>query len=101
MTVEEFTAITENLGTRATWFHFEVPFFKFLRLQSFQRNFYILTSSQGRIPDVILGCIQYLRRKCLSVRISVEIEKPGRQGLQELAEAADVVFYSKTWAQVH
>lgn len=62
---------------------------------------FILTSFQGRIPDVTLGCIQYLRRKCPSVRISVEIEKPGRQGLQELAEAADVVFYSKTWAQVH
>jgi ketohexokinase len=30
----------------------------------------------------------------------VEVEKPGREGLQELAQEADVVFYSKTWAQV-
>jgi ketohexokinase len=32
--------------------------------------------------------------------VSVEVEKPGRAGLQELAEEADVVFYSKSWAQV-
>ena len=34
------------------------------------------------------------------MKISVEIEKPNRQGLQDLAKAADVVFYSKSWAQV-
>lgn len=34
------------------------------------------------------------------MRISVEAEKPGRSGLQELAIEADVVFYSKSWAQV-
>ncbi|KAJ6179705.1 hypothetical protein N7519_010166 [Penicillium mononematosum] len=31
--------------------------------------------------------------------ISVEVEKPGRPGLQELADVADVVIYSKGWAQ--
>ncbi|KAL8646879.1 MAG: hypothetical protein Q9210_005877 [Variospora velana] len=31
--------------------------------------------------------------------ISVEVEKPGREGLQSLAILADVVFYSKSWAQ--
>ena len=41
-----------------------------------------------------------LRARCSSVWISVEVEKPGRVGLQELAAEADVVFYSKTWAQV-
>jgi hypothetical protein len=30
----------------------------------------------------------------------VEVEKPGRDGLLELAAEADVVFYSKTWAEV-
>jgi ketohexokinase len=34
------------------------------------------------------------------VKISVELEKPGREGLQELALEADVVFYSKSWAVV-
>jgi hypothetical protein len=32
--------------------------------------------------------------------ISVEIEKPGRDGLAELAAEADVVFYSRVWAEV-
>ena len=32
--------------------------------------------------------------------VSVEVEKPAREGLRELAAEADVVFYSKTWAQV-
>ncbi|KAL6849572.1 hypothetical protein ACO1O0_009113 [Amphichorda felina] len=31
--------------------------------------------------------------------ISVEVEKPGREGLPELAAEADVVFYSRTWAE--
>lgn len=60
----------------------------------------VLIRLQGRIPDVVLACIQYLRQKFPSVRISVEAEKPGRPGLQELAVEADVVFYSKSWAQV-
>lgn len=76
MTVEEFQVIADSLGPGANWFHFE-----------------------GRIPDVILDCIKYLRTRFPSVRISVEVEKPRWPGLQELAAEADVVFYSKSWAQ--
>lgn len=32
--------------------------------------------------------------------VSVEVEKPNREGLVELAAEADVVFYSKSWAEV-
>lgn len=53
---------------------------------------------EGRIPDVTLECIRFLRASYLDVTVSVEIEKPGREGLQELAKEADVVFYSKSWA---
>lgn len=55
---------------------------------------------QGRIPDVVLAGIKHLRRQFPSVRVSVEVEKPQRPGLQELAVEADVVFYSKSWALV-
>jgi len=34
-----------------------------------------------------------------SATVSVEVEKPGRPGLPELAAEA-VVFYSRTWAEV-
>ena len=44
--------------------------------------------------------MQQIRQYHLTVKISVEVEKPGREGLQELAALADVVFYSKSWAQV-
>lgn len=47
-----------------------------------------------------MECVRYLRRRFPAVKISVEVEKPGRAGLQELASEADVVFYSKSWAQV-
>ena len=57
-------------------------------------------SFKGRIPEVTLECMRYLRQCFPRVRISVEIEKPARTGLQELAVAADVVFFSKSWAQV-
>ncbi|PWY86901.1 pfkB family kinase [Aspergillus heteromorphus CBS 117.55] len=76
MTEKEFINIADRLGPRASWFHFE-----------------------GRTPGVTLSCILYLRQKYQSVKISVEVEKPGRPGLQELAEEADVVFYSKSWAE--
>jgi ketohexokinase len=52
------------------------------------------------MPDVTTACIKYIRDHFPGARISVEVEKPGRPGLQELAETADVVFYSKGWAQV-
>jgi ketohexokinase len=44
--------------------------------------------------------MRYLRQCYPSIKISVEAEKPARPGLQELANEADVVFYSKSWAQV-
>lgn len=34
------------------------------------------------------------------MKISVEVEKPGREGLERLVAEADVVFYSKSWALV-
>ncbi|KAJ0421971.1 Ribokinase-like protein [Aspergillus carlsbadensis] len=76
MTLEEFKTIINGLRSSTGWFHFE-----------------------GRIPEVTLACIRYIRDRFPDTTISVEVEKPGREGLQELAQEADVVFYSKTWAQ--
>jgi hypothetical protein len=67
---------------------------------SYRYRYWLLTPFKGRTPDVILACICFLRKNFPSVRVSVEIEKPGRAGLQELAKAANVVFYSKSWATV-
>ncbi|KAL1847662.1 hypothetical protein VTK73DRAFT_10302 [Phialemonium thermophilum] len=55
---------------------------------------------QGRIPETTLQCIRYLRRELPESRVSVEVEKPNREGLRELAAEADLVFYSRTWAEV-
>lgn len=52
------------------------------------------------MPETTLRCIQHLRRRSPHVQISVEVEKPGRPGLEELAAEADVVFYSRSWAEV-
>ncbi|KAL8903431.1 MAG: hypothetical protein Q9207_003920 [Kuettlingeria erythrocarpa] len=76
-TSEEFASVADEVGEEMAWCHFE-----------------------GRIPDVTLACIQHLRQRRPPIKISVEVEKPGREGLQELAALADVVFYSKSWAQV-
>ena len=35
-----------------------------------------------------------------SSTVSVEVEKPNREGLVELAAEADVIFYSRSWAEV-
>lgn len=55
---------------------------------------------QGRIPETTIQCIRHLRAVLPSASISIEIEKPGREGLTTLAAEADVVFYSRTWAEV-
>ena len=92
MATSEFILHTQDLlqhGSRSIdqfWFHFE-----------------------GRIPETTLECIRYLRghnvfndssgEKKLDLKISVEIEKAGRNGLQDLAHEADVIFYSSNWAK--
>lgn len=56
--------------------------------------------AQGRIPHTTLECIRTIREKLPNAQVSVEVEKPGRDGLRELAAEANVVFYSKSWAEV-
>ncbi|KPM36989.1 hypothetical protein AK830_g9581 [Neonectria ditissima] len=77
MTIEEFEPIARSFTPdRETWWHFE-----------------------GRIPDVTLQCIRLLRDVLPKAQISIEVEKPGRGGLSELAAEADVIFYSRSWAE--
>ena len=52
------------------------------------------------MPKTTLACVRYLREMLPSAKVSVEVEKPGREGLRELAAEADLVFYSRTWAEV-
>lgn len=44
--------------------------------------------------------MRLVREKHPGARISVEVERPERKGLEELADGADVVFYSRAWAEV-
>lgn len=60
----------------------------------------MVDSSKGRIPETTLRCIRHIRQAMPGSTISVEVEKPNREGLAELAAEADVVFYSRTWAEV-
>ncbi|OHE95940.1 D-sorbose [Colletotrichum orchidophilum] len=84
MTTDEFLDVVEAFRGQGgrTWWHFE-----------------------GRVPETTLGCIRALRRVLGdgdgddAATVSVEVERPGRAGLRELAAEADVVFYSKSWAE--
>lgn len=93
MTYDEFVEATQGIlpsqdydheDVVQIWFHFE-----------------------GRIPHTLLDCIRYLRnhptfkavKRQIRLRVSVELEKPHREGLQELVFEADVIFYSKAWAE--
>ncbi|OQE28735.1 hypothetical protein PENSTE_c003G08096 [Penicillium steckii] len=75
MEVAELIHVLDGLAPDTAWFHFE-----------------------GRIPKILLACIEHLRKHFPSVRISIEVERPGRAGLEDLARTANVVFYSKSWA---
>jgi ketohexokinase len=56
---------------------------------------------EGRIPEVTNQCVRELRNvDDKEIMISVECEKPDRKGLDDAAELAEVVFYSKLWAEV-
>ena len=87
MTVEEFTTaifplITPDLrkDKDQVWIHFE-----------------------GRVPEVLLECVRWLRNNYGYhdvLKVSVECEKPERTGMKDVAALADVVFYSKEWAEV-
>lgn len=57
-------------------------------------------TEKGRIPETTLACIRHLRRVSPRSTISVEVEKPNRDGLDALAAEADAVFYSRSWAEV-
>ena len=99
MTSEEFIAIVDKVGCDTTWCHFEASVNQIIFfLLYFRQRSDIL--QQGRIPEVTLECMRYLRLHFPAVQISVELEKPARKGLQALTAEADVVFYSKSWAQV-
>ncbi|USP82839.1 hypothetical protein yc1106_10113 [Curvularia clavata] len=83
MQVSEFSqkvlqvATTDGgLDWKRAWFHFE-----------------------GRIPDVTHSCVEFLRKHLPHARVSVECEKPERTGMAYVAKLADVVFYSKIWAE--
>ncbi|KAI1805479.1 Ribokinase-like protein [Daldinia bambusicola] len=97
MTVGEFVTAVEGIGgddndDDDVWFHFENSNPE-THPKAQMRN------AQGRIPETTLQCIRHLRRLFPNARVSVEVEKPGREGLQELAAEADVVFYSRSWAE--
>ncbi|KAK0752354.1 Ribokinase-like protein [Schizothecium vesticola] len=84
MTSAEFSALANDLidhedltgQDTESWWHFE-----------------------GRIPETTLACIRHLRRVSPRSTISVEVEKPNRDGLDGLAAEADAVFYSRSWAE--
>ncbi|KAI7782077.1 D-sorbose [Diaporthe eres] len=79
MTTDEFVNVADAFHDQDAadmWWHFE-----------------------GRIPETSLQCVRYLRHSYPRSRISVEVERPAREGLRELAAEADVVFYSKSWAE--
>jgi ketohexokinase len=60
----------------------------------------LLVHFEGRNPDVTLKCIRALRAKSLGICISVECEKPEREGMLEAAHEADIVFFSRLWVEV-
>ena len=47
-----------------------------------------------------LECIRYLREQYPHIIISVEIEKPTETGLEKLIPEADILFFSRDWAEV-
>jgi ketohexokinase len=80
MTAQEFVTITQERSVAVmapSWYHFE-----------------------GRVSELLLSCVEHLRSSQPSFKISVECEKPERTGMLFVAKRADVVFFSRLWAEV-
>jgi ketohexokinase len=61
----------------------------------------VLTFMEGRIPERTVQFIRYVRENAPArTVISVEVEKPGREGLLGMALLANFVFFSRSWALV-
>jgi ketohexokinase len=79
--VDKFGLIIAHLDAgNKTWIHFE-----------------------GRAPQVTNDCVKEIQnntRLGKDLMISIECENPERKGLENAARFADVVFYSKLWAEV-
>ncbi|KAL5406321.1 hypothetical protein PMIN03_007886 [Paraphaeosphaeria minitans] len=80
MTTQEFidgaSAIWAQSKVKRHWFHFE-----------------------GRIPIVTEASVKWLSENVPSAKISVECEKPERDYMAHASSQADVVFFSKIWAE--
>jgi ketohexokinase len=102
MTVEEFASILSKFNPEEeSWWHFEVScILRKLTILPLRILTLPCLSHQGRIPPTTLECIRLLRQTLPRSRISLEVEKPGRDGLLELAAEVDTVFYSRAWAEV-
>ncbi|KAF4981112.1 hypothetical protein FZEAL_3019 [Fusarium zealandicum] len=99
MSTDEFEPVARSFEpNQETWWHFEVG-----SLSTYPSLLHtgseLTRNKQGRVPDTTLECIRLLRNVLPGAQISVEVEKPGREGLPELAAEADVVFYSRSWAE--
>lgn len=55
---------------------------------------------EGRIPTVTEQSVRWLCDKFPSAKISVECEKPDREYMISVSRLADVVFFSRIWAEV-
>ena len=75
--VESASTIHRNSCAQGCWFHFE-----------------------GRIPIVTEQSVVWLRENLPQSKISVECEKPDRVYMARVSEYADVVFFSRLWAEV-
>lgn len=82
MSTQEFITCMSSLitekGSMDGWIHFE-----------------------GRVPDTTKECVRHVRGlPKQNLKISVECEKPEREGMGLVAREADVVFFSKIWVNV-
>lgn len=78
MKLEEFQERVRAIdqGGGRMWFHFE-----------------------GREVETSTACMRWLRQQYPDVVLSSEVEKPNREGLEMMAAEAEVVFFSKSWAE--
>jgi ketohexokinase len=90
MTVAEFVALAARLDSGASVARLDTG-----RSDEYQGWYHF----EGRVPQFLLPCVAHLRVRYPDFKISVECENPVREEMYLVAKTADVVFFSKLWAE--
>lgn len=93
-----YIILNQNNGSRTIVHYRDLPEFNFQDFQLIALSQFDWLHFEGRYVSETLKMLQYAKRECPTLTLSVEIEKP-HLGIEQLFPYADILLFSKAYAQ--